>query len=191
MSRDRYTTKASTHEPPPEGTHKAVLVQFVELGMQPGYNGGADEDTVYLTFELPNAKKANGDAFLVGRHYTIKFGSKANWTKLQKALLGRTPEVGEVVTPDDLLGEGCQLVIVHSKRDDGSMVGKIESLIPLTHGEEAPKASNNLLFFDFEQHPQIVMDALPDFLKDAIAKGKPYPVIASAPVADFNDDIPM
>jgi hypothetical protein len=192
MQASRYATKTTSIEPPPEGTHKAVLVQFVELGMQPGYQGGADEDKVYLTFELPNTKKANGEPFLVGRYYSIKWGPKANWTKVQKALLGRTPAVGEVVTPDDLIGKGCQLVVVHEPRDDGGMVGKIESLIPLSQGDTVPSTENNCIFFDFEKKPQVVYDALPEFLQKSIDAGKPYPVMAAAndtAVSDFDDDI--
>lgn len=191
MSKDRYRNKPMTHKPPPEGTHKAVLVQFIELGMQPGYNGGNDEDTVYLTFELPNTFRDDGNPFLVGRHYTIKYGAKANWTKVLKALLGRTPEIDEVIGPDDLIGEGCQLSIVHEKRDDGSVVGKIESLMALSHGDVAPKYDSNLLFYDFMKPQKAVLDQLPDFLKDAINKGNPYPEPELETTADFDDDIPM
>ena len=194
MQQSRYATKAGpSSEPPPAGTHKAVLVRFIELGMQPGYQGAADEDSVYLTFELPNAKKANGEPFLVGRYYSIKWGAKANWTKVQSALLGRTPEPGEVVTPDDLIGQGCQIVIVHSKRDDGTVLGKIESLIPMAQGDEAPMPATNPVFFDFEKKMQVVYDSLPEFLRKSIDAGKPYPEAANDTAAepDFDDDIPM
>jgi hypothetical protein len=167
-------------------------VQFVELGMQPGYQGGSDEDKVYLSFELPNAKKSNGEPFLVGRYYSIKWGPKANWTKVVKALLGRAPAVGEAVTPDDLIGKGCQVVIVHELRDDGGKVGKIESLIPLPQGDEVPKTENGFVFFDFEKKPQVVFDSLPEFLQKSIEAGKPYPskdAANDASISEVDDDI--
>lgn len=117
----------SSFQPAPEGTTLAVLVDIVDLGMQPDkYNEGEMVHQVRLTFQTED-KTDEGKPFIVSTFpYKASLNSKANLYKVISTLLGRKlakedfDEEGNVDLDELLIGKNVMITIEHKQSADGT-----------------------------------------------------------------------
>ena len=57
----------SNYTPCPDNTYPAVCVQAIELGVQPGYQGGPDKAQLYLAFEMIGTERDDGQGRVLHR----------------------------------------------------------------------------------------------------------------------------
>lgn len=64
-------------ETPPLGIQRSICVNYFDVGLQPGYQGGPAAKKVVLLWEL-EARQENGKRFQVTKIYTQSIGAKSN-----------------------------------------------------------------------------------------------------------------
>ena len=115
-----------------EKTHRAVFVDFKELGMVMGEWG--EKPTVDMVFEVEEENK-KGRRFVIHRKCNRSLSSKpikSNLVKILEVLLGRpwtNEDKYKGVETDDLLGTPCDIRVVHAIGKGG---GKFANLGDIT-----------------------------------------------------------
>jgi hypothetical protein len=159
----------------PQGVHKAVCVEVIDLGTQVSANPKfQDAHKVSVGFEISGKRKKNGEPFVVAQRYTFSANKKSNLSKDLKAWLG----IEDVAKYDliDLLGEGALVTIKHT---DGGEYANITNLGGLPSGTKVPAPVSELvsLFLD-DTFDVDVFEALPDHFKEKIAVTDEYAEVA-------------
>jgi hypothetical protein len=123
-------------EPAPEGTYRAVCVDEYEL--EPKQTKYGMRDRIRLVFELEELNpKAENKPYTVWATFGASIGTKSYLGKFLSAWRGQK------FTPEDLkngfdlekvVGVSCQIQIVHSHADDGTVYGNVEAVMPLAKG---------------------------------------------------------
>jgi hypothetical protein len=129
-----------TFEPAPEGTHQAVLVDVVDLGMlQTSWQGvTSTKHKVNLAWQIAEDRD-DGKPFLVFKRYTLSLHEKSALRKDLDSWRGRTLSRTEEQTGVDLeemIGKNCLLNITHKQVGDRTYAN-VASLSPLMKGMAA------------------------------------------------------
>ena len=90
-------TDEHEYEPIPTGLKKAICVNVIDIGLQPGFQNGKPQQKVVLVWELEDLQE-DGAHFLVTKKYTASLGDKAILRKDLKSWRGKDFE------QDDLAG---------------------------------------------------------------------------------------
>jgi len=107
-------------ENPTAGSHAAVLVDVVDLGLETMTNDKGDSVTkpkVRLVFEIDQKLKETGLAMTVQRKVTASMHEMSNLYGIMETWLGRapTPEEQARFDLDTMIGESANLMIIHTK----------------------------------------------------------------------------
>ena len=119
-------------ELPAEGSHRAVFVDFRELGLLPSKWG--EKPTVDLVFELEE-EDSQGHRFIIHRKCNRSLSSKpikSNLVKILEVLIGREWTLEDKyagVETDELLGRPCNVEVIHNI---GSAGGKFANVKEIT-----------------------------------------------------------
>lgn len=123
-------------ENPTAGSHAAVLVDVVDLGLETMTNDKGDSVTkpkVRLVFEI-DQKMEDGRPMLVQRKVTASMHEMSNLYGIMETWLGRapTPEEQARFDLDTMLGESANLMIVHNKdkKDPDKIWANIDRVYP-------------------------------------------------------------
>jgi hypothetical protein len=127
-------------EPAPEGLHRAVCVDVVDLGPQTTPWG--ERHKVKLIWEL-SCQMDNGRPFTISKRYTASLHAKSNLNKDLTRWRGR-PFTSEELAGFDLeqvIGAPCQVLVQHAEKD-GSVYGNVTAVMRVgTKPEEWLKPS--------------------------------------------------
>jgi hypothetical protein len=112
--------------PAPEGLHRAVCVDVVDLGMVDGQWGKKHKCRVM--WEL-DCKMDDGKRFVVGKQYTLSLHEKSGLHKDLKAWRGVafTPDELKGFDVEKVIGAPCQLLIGHVEKD-GNVYANISAI---------------------------------------------------------------
>jgi len=124
----------SNWEPAPEGTHRAVCVDWVIREKVATAFG--ERDLASYVFEI-EALRDDGAPFTVRtRGMTPSLNEKANLRKMYRGWFGRELTAEELggFDPESMIGRPAQLVIVHEHRD-GETYSNIMACLPHKNGE--------------------------------------------------------
>jgi len=124
-----------TWTPAPEGLHKAVCVDVVDLGIVDGQFGPRHK--VRIVWQLEDVSPDDGKRFLVSQMFTLSLNEKANLRKTLETWRSKK------LSQDDLKGfdleklikANCQLQIIHNITDEGRTFANCQAVIPLGKGE--------------------------------------------------------
>lgn len=114
---------------PPEGLHKAVCVDVVDLGDLDTKFGSKHKLSVI--FELEELDE-EGNRFIVGKRYTWSLNEKANLRKDLERWLGKKYKQEELLAGIDLeafLGRNAMLFISHNIGEERTYAN-IETILP-------------------------------------------------------------
>ncbi len=167
---------------PPEGSHQAVLVDVIDLGMQDHSYMGESKGKVHkcaLVWQIDETNPETGGRFELSKEFTVSMGEKANLRKFLGAWRGKSysdQEAADGAPLHKLEGVNGIMQIEHkqSKSNPDRTYTNIVSLVPLMKG--TPKIA-----------PEKYTRA--EFWKDQIAtlNGNNLP----AALQDEDDDLPF
>lgn len=163
-----------------EGTHLAICNMVVDLGLQVTSWEGETKNTpqVYIRFELPHERIDYTDAagvakegpMTVGRIYTNSLGKKANLRRDLESWRGRNFTATELEGFDltTVAGAGCQVTIVHNKKEDRTYAN-IASVAGWPKGMAQPQEPENpVIIYDADLSPSLGFDELPEWLQSKV-----------------------
>jgi hypothetical protein len=121
-------------EPAPEGLHRAVCVDVVDLGVQPTDWGEKHKVSIRWLIE---EKDMSGKQYMVSSRYTLSLDKKANLRKVLETWRGRKFTAEELAGFDleKLIGANCQLQVSHSDpSEDGTVYANVQAVVPAVQG---------------------------------------------------------
>jgi hypothetical protein len=196
--------------PVPAGTHLAICVLVVDMGVQPGNGIYKPRHQLFLSWELPNEllswKDKNGrqqsGPMRIGRTYTMSLAPKANLRADLESWRGKlfTDEELKSFDVSAILGAPCLLGVVH-KESTGKTRAAVSCVMRVATGTQVPAPKSPLIAYDVDQDDPESFAALPPWLQEKI-KNRMEPAAAEASTEtvgaseaaadqDFNDAIPF
>lgn len=105
-------------EPLPAGMHRAICVNYFDVGMQPGYQGGPPHEKIIVLWEI-EARSLAGKRFSVTKIYTKSIGEKSNLGYDLTSWRGRafTEDERKGFDLDAIKHKPCQLNLIPSDKD--------------------------------------------------------------------------
>jgi hypothetical protein len=188
--------------PPPVGTHVARCYSIIDIGSQRGdYLGQPSvRNTILVGWEVPDELMDDGRPFVASKFYRNSLNEKATLRAHLEAWRGRGFSLEELQRFDleAIVSKPCLLTIIN---DSETHKHKIASVSGLPKGAICPPQVNPSFTFWLDSFAAAKFATLSDGLKKMIEKSDEYQTIArghgpatataSAPSADFDDDIPF
>lgn len=196
----------------PAGSHVARCIRIVDLGTQTSeYQGVVNHKSqVLVSWELCHElyeyedenKQMVSKPFMVSKFYTNSLKDTANLYKDLVNWRGREFTTDELKKFDlqSILNAPCILSVVHNEKGKA----KVESVIKLTKGTDAPAAVNKPYSFWLDEFERSKFDGLSDGIKAIIEKSPEYQAMVKATTqtltetlppahafSNFDDDIPF
>src|SRR5215471_13420387 len=158
--------------PAPEGSHPAVCVDVVDLGiLELTFNGRTEKKHMIRLVWQINESAPNGKPFTVSRRFTLSLHKKAALRAVLESWRGRAFTDTELRGFDieTQIGMPCLLNVVHNSHD-GSTFANVAGVMRLPKGLEAPKPSDYVRVKD-RQNSQDGQDRadLPDSASDLVS----------------------
>jgi hypothetical protein len=182
----------------PAGSHVARCIRLIDLGTQTNeYQGQVNHKSqVLVSWELCHElyeyedenKQRVSKPFLVSAFYTNSLGEKANLRKDLISWRGRDFSKDELEKFDlqSILGAPCIVSVVLNEKGKA----KVEGVLKLTKGTEAPAAVNKPYAFWLDEFDKNVFDALSDGIKAIIEKSPEYQELTKAKTKELTDTLP-
>lgn len=195
MGRFASDTGGSDFQQAPAGSHVARCIRLIDLGTQTSeYQGQVNHKSqVLVSWELCHElydyedenKQRVQKPFLVSAFYTNSLGEKANLRKDLISWRGRdfTKEELEKFDLQTILGAPCIVSVVLN--DKGK--AKVEGVLKLTKGTEAPNCVNKPYAFWLDEFNKDVFDNLSKGIKEIIEKSPEYQEIAKGKTKELAD----
>jgi hypothetical protein len=140
--KQKATTGGGDFESCPAGNHPAVLVGLVDIGTHNDQFPGQpprDVRKVFLVWEIPGEKKADGTSHFVGRTYASLFSPKAGLRVMVEKWRGKQFGDDEEFDLDKLLGKACLVSLVEKTSAKDNIYAKIDGVSALPKGSPAVK----------------------------------------------------
>lgn len=123
--------------PAPAGTHQAVAVDVVDLGLvETTWDGKTKtQHKIAIVWQIAE-RMANGKPFLVRERYTNSLDERAKLRAVLEAWRGRpfTDEELDGFDVETVIGANCILSIVHKQGSRGGTFANVASVAPLMRG---------------------------------------------------------
>jgi hypothetical protein len=187
--------KAKGNIPAPAGSHSAVCIKVIDLGMQDHPEYGANRKC-YLEFELPDElMEDTGKPFAIGRRFTLSLSSKSALREVLENWRGRPFTATELqgFQLDKLVGIPALVTIQHRQNGEKTYAN-LTSVAPLPKGMKKPKQVNPSLVYACDQGEDDTFEQLPEWLQNVIrdrvggpGSQKKTPVKAATDTGDSTD----
>ena len=163
------------YSPAPEGLHQAVCIDVVDQGMK--QTAWGEKHKVQVRWALDQIDEKNGRAFMVTASYTLSLHKKALLRQHLEAWRGRKFSEEELQGFDleKLIGVNCQLQIVHSLGDEGTVYSNVQAVVPLGKGmTKMPVPPDYVRVCNREQQPRSAGRATPGGVMEADLDTTPF-----------------
>jgi len=205
MSFKMSASAGGDFSPAPEGTHRGVCVQVVDLGTQDTNFG--DKRQIRLAFEI-DERMEDERPFLIGKTYTLSLNEKANLRRDLESWRGTKLHEGEAFDLSTIAGKPCMVSVVHSQSAaNGKTYANIASVLKMPKGMEplTPEGKVVVLDLDTQTWGDAIQD-LPEYWQTKIlaspeskgidpttqdAQSAPTGTVGPESSQDFDDDIPF
>ena len=133
----------ATFTPAPAGTHNAVCVDVVDLGMQQTSFG--EKHRCRFVWEIDELRPEHGDRFLVFATMNVSLHESSTMGKLLRSWRGRdfTAEEMKGFDVENVVGAPCMLSVVHNEGTNGNTYANVNSATPLPRGLAPLKPSGD------------------------------------------------
>jgi hypothetical protein len=133
--------KSKDFTPAPEGLHRAVCVDVVDLGMLETDFG--KKHKVYISWQLEERMEGVGKPYLVSKRYTLSLHRKSALRPDLESWRGKpfSDEEVEGFDLEKLIGANCQINVVHNKTADGTYAN-VSAIVPAVRGSAPLKAQD-------------------------------------------------
>ena len=191
--------ETSDYAPAPAGNHLAVSCRLIALGtQQTSYQGKPKRQRkIYLEWQLPGERNADGLAVTVGNRYTLSSSEKATLRKHLESWRGRRFENDELEGFDlrNVLGKPCLLSIVHSTRDSKTYAD-VANVAALPKGTTPAAVEGSTVYLSLEpdDFEPAVFESLSEKLKQTIETSPEFQALDYKPngqSANVAADIPF
>jgi len=185
----------SNFEPVSEGLHQAVCYSVYDLGTHYNEKFSKSSHQILIMWELPGERidiEKNGEKLnlprAISKKYTLSLGEKANLRKDLQTWRGRAFSAVELKGFDlhKLLGVGCQIQIIHNKKDDKTYAN-ITAIMPMPKGSQPLKAENPLRFYSISDHGQNIPEGTPEWVTEIIKDSDEWPTLKPATAGESPD----
>ena len=133
---------SSNYIPAPAGTHAAVCVDVVDLGvLEVNFGGKAKKQhKINIVWQIDEVREDNRP-YQVQKRYTLSLHEKAGLRKDLESWRGRpfTPAELEGFDVEAVLNVGCMLTVIHNVKD-GSTYANVAAVSKTPKGMQAPVA---------------------------------------------------
>ena len=150
-----YAKAAPSFTPAPAGTHAAVCVDVVDLGMVLSeFNGKKREQhKIKIVWQIEE-ERDDGKPFLVHRRYTNSLHEKATLRRDLESWRGKPFNEEELAGFDleNLISAGALLNLIHQQRE-GSTYANVASIMKLMKGMSAPNIREYVRMCDRQPDP--------------------------------------
>ncbi len=171
-----------------EGNYVATLYKIVYMGTVEGEYKGEHTSAykVNFTWELPTEMKVwkEGDEpkpVVISKMYTLSMGKKSSLRPIVEGIIGGLSDAeASDLDLDTLLGKPCLLNITYGISETGKEKQNIATS-KLMKGMEAPTPFNKQVILSYDNWNQDIYDALPQFMRDEMAKTAEYNSLGLAP----------
>ena len=162
----------------PEGTHRAVCNQIVDLGVQRDSWQGEEKlmHKIFIRWELPDERidwEKDGEKLegpmVIGNEYTFSFSDKANLKRDLESWRGKRFTEEEKASFDmfNLLGAACQVTVTHRTSAKGRDYANVTGVAGWPKGMEKP-AETECKALKYSQDEPEAFSELPEWLRDKI-----------------------
>lgn len=126
---------SKNYTPAPEGTHQAICVDVIDLGMLPNtFKPGTTQHKINVVWQIDEVRD-DGKRHQVYKRYTLSLNEKANLRHDLESWRGRAftrdEEMGFDV--EKLIGVNCLVNVQHNSKD-GKTYANVKSVMPLIRG---------------------------------------------------------
>lgn len=161
-------------KPAPAGTHGATCFGVIDLGTQPAFKPGDNpRHKIWMWWELCEETTEDGKPVTIGEFYGASIGKKSTLRPVLEGWRGKafTEEELKVFHMSAVVGKACMVTVIHERKNDETR-DKVKSVTGLPKGmsRPVPRLPVVTLDLDKDKFDRGVYDALPNFLKDMIAK---------------------
>ena len=181
-------TEGSKRTPAPAGTHTARCFGIVDLGMQTSTMEGktTTRQKVWIWWELCEETGEDGKPVTLGSFFTMSLDVKATLRKTLDSWRGKPMNADELkgFHLGKLLNAPCMVTVMHEAKTDGQIREKLNAVTAMPRGMKAPELRTPVvsLSLDDLEFNSATFDALPNFLKNMIAKSPQGEKLGIAPV---------
>jgi hypothetical protein len=184
---DPITAKAAPQRDfakPPEGQHQGVLVDVIDLGMQPNTFNGQTNGFVHkcaLVWQIDAINSETSKPFEVSKEFTVSMGEKANLRKFLGQWRGKSYSDAEAEAGaplHKLYGINAMLAVEHKQ----SKANPDRSYVNILSATALHKSAEKLEPLDYKRA---------DWWKDKVGKQEPPPPSDDDAPADDADDLPF
>lgn len=185
----------SNFVPCPAGWQQVVCVDVVDMGMQPGYQGGPQQHKIRLVFQSQFCDEG-GRSFATIKNYTLSLHDKSGLLRDLQGWFGRSIPMDErkALDLETLVGMNAMALISHEPTADGGVFAKVQVLAPMQPNQQAMSAKDYTRVKDRpgaitgttpaeRQAQQPAPQAQPQPVPLAAPAPVPQPVAQPAPVA--------
>lgn len=163
----RTTAGGGDFAPVPEGTHRAVCIQIVDMGTQPTNFG--DKRQVRIAWEVDELME-DGRPFLASKLYTLSLHEKATLRKDLESWRGAKYGEDEEVDIAAGAGKTCMLSIVHDTKGEKTY-SNVAAVLKPPKGTPNMDSVNDVVVLDLDSKVWgDVIGKLPDWLQEKILK---------------------
>jgi len=171
-------TESHDFEPCPAGNHLAVCYQLVDFGTQETNFEGktSTRHEILIGWEIPEERMEDGRPFMINQRYRFSMHEKAKLRHHLEAWRGRafTDAEFETFALENILNTSCMLQVIHTHKGDKTYAN-IASVAALPKGmKKSDGAENELVFFSFDEPNGDTFDALPEWMRETIAKSPQF-----------------
>lgn len=168
----------ATFTPIPEGTYAAVCNMLIDLGMQYNETYKKTSRKVLIQWQIPDEIieiDGKEEPRIISRQYTLSLGENSTLRADLASWRGKdfTPQELQAFDLRNIVGAGCLIGIIH-KESNGKKYANISSVIALPKGMAKPQMIGQPTIFDLDTDPLDIVDNLPKWIYETIAKSETY-----------------
>jgi hypothetical protein len=164
-------------------THPAVCTQVIFIGPQKSEYQGVPsiKRKVKIRFEVPSERVTWTDREgqqgegpkVIWATYTATITKNSKLKEHLESWRGRPFTEVELKRFDlkNILGKPCLITVTHNQ-SNGKTYANVKSITNLVKGMTAPEHEGELIVFDFDEHTEQELAALPDWIQSRVAEGK-------------------
>lgn len=146
---------SKSYTPAPEGTHQAVCVDVIDIGMKPNpFKDGAQQHKIDIAWQI-DERRDDGKRYVLYKRYTLSLNDKATLRHDLESWRGRPFTETELrgFDVETIIGVNCLINVQHKKAADGSKTfANVVSVMPLIKGMSRIAADGYVR--QSEQHPE-------------------------------------
>jgi hypothetical protein len=130
----------------PEGIHRAVCIDVVDLGLKKNNFNQKKADLIHkieICWETAEINPQTGRRYFAAKEYTFSLGERAALRKDLEAWLGRQLEPGENFDLESLIGQNCRLTLTSKTSQWNNVYTNVTEVNPAGDQEELLEVSSD------------------------------------------------